>query len=74
MFSNKLKGLYCIICEENFLHDSFDQTIKVCLENKITDASINKRDSQLEDELVGIKNYYADGTKDELSGQFGDCF
>ena len=35
MFSNKLKGLYCIIGESNFLHDSFDQTIKVCLENKI---------------------------------------
>ena len=35
MFSNKLKGLYCIIGEANFLHDSFDQTIKVCLENKI---------------------------------------
>ncbi len=35
MFSNKLKGLYCIIGEADFLHDSFDQTIKVCLKNKI---------------------------------------
>ena len=31
MFSNKLKGLYCIIGEANFLHDSFDETIKKLL-------------------------------------------
>lgn len=33
----------------------------VCLENKITDASISKNDSQLEDELKGLKNYYKEG-------------
>ncbi len=32
----------------------------ICLENKITDASINKKDSQLEDELAGLKNHYQD--------------
>lgn len=32
----------------------------ICLENKITDSSINKNDSQLEDELIGIKNYYSE--------------
>ncbi|MBD0824429.1 PD-(D/E)XK nuclease family protein [Aestuariibaculum marinum] len=31
----------------------------ICLENKITDASINRNDSQLEDELKGLENYYA---------------
>ncbi|WJJ96341.1 PD-(D/E)XK nuclease family protein [Algibacter luteus] len=30
----------------------------ICLENKITDTSISKNDSQLEDELIGLKNYY----------------
>jgi len=30
----------------------------ICLENKITDSSINKNDSQLEDELKGLENYY----------------
>lgn len=32
----------------------------ICIENKITDGSINKKDSQLEDELTGIQNYYAE--------------
>lgn len=32
----------------------------ICLENKITDSSINKADSQLEDELNGLENYYSD--------------
>lgn len=32
----------------------------ICLENKITDLSISKNDSQLEDELKGLKNYYAE--------------
>lgn len=32
----------------------------ICIENKITDGSINKKDSQLEDELIGIQNYYAE--------------
>ena len=35
MQKNKLEGVYCIIGEENFLHDTFDQTIMVCLENKV---------------------------------------
>ena len=35
MQKNKLEGVYCIIGEANFLHDTFDQTIKVCLENKV---------------------------------------
>ena len=35
MQKNKLEGVYCIIGEENFLHATFDQTIKVCLENKV---------------------------------------
>lgn len=30
----------------------------ICIENKITDSSIIKNDSQLEDELKGIENYY----------------
>lgn len=30
----------------------------ICIENKITDSSINKNDSQLKDELEGIENYY----------------
>ena len=30
----------------------------ICLENKITDSSIIKDDSQLEDELKGLVNYY----------------
>lgn len=30
----------------------------ICIENKITDSSIIKNDSQLEDELQGLKNYY----------------
>ncbi len=30
----------------------------ICLENKITDTSINKNDSQLEEELKGLKNFY----------------
>ena len=30
----------------------------ICLENKITDSSIIKNDSQLEDELQGLENYY----------------
>lgn len=30
----------------------------ICLENKITDSSIIKDDLQLEDELVGLQNYY----------------
>jgi len=33
----------------------------ICLENKITDASIIKDDSQLEDELKGLENYYSEG-------------
>jgi hypothetical protein len=32
----------------------------ICLENKITDASIVKGDSQLEDELKGLENYYSE--------------
>jgi len=32
----------------------------ICLENKITDASIIKGDSQLEDELKGLENYYSE--------------
>ena len=32
----------------------------ICLENKITDSSINKNDSQLEDELIGLENYYSE--------------
>jgi len=32
----------------------------ICIENKITDASIIKNDTQLEDELKGIRNYYLD--------------
>jgi len=32
----------------------------ICLENKITDSSINKNDSQLEDELKGLENYYTE--------------
>ena len=32
----------------------------ICLENKIVDSSINKNDSQLEDELIGLENYYAE--------------
>lgn len=32
----------------------------ICLENKITDASINKTDSQLEDELFGLEKFYHD--------------
>lgn len=32
----------------------------ICLENKITDSSVNKRDSQLEDELKGLKSLYSD--------------
>ena len=35
MQKNNLEGVYCIIGEANFLHDTFDQTIKVCLENKV---------------------------------------
>jgi hypothetical protein len=30
----------------------------ICLENKITDLSISKNDSQLEDELIGLEAYY----------------
>ncbi len=30
----------------------------ICLENKITDLSISKNDSQLEDELIGLELYY----------------
>ena len=32
----------------------------ICLENKITDSSIIKNDSQLEDELKGLENYYSE--------------
>lgn len=32
----------------------------ICLENKITDTSIIKDDSQLEDELKGLENYYSE--------------
>lgn len=32
----------------------------ICLENKITDQSISKNDSQLEDELKGLENYYSE--------------
>ena len=32
----------------------------ICLENKITDASIIKDDVQLEDELKGLQNYYSE--------------
>lgn len=32
----------------------------ICLENKITDSSIVKGDSQLEDELIGLENYYSE--------------
>src|SRR5690606_18966629 len=34
----------------------------ICLENKITDSSIIKDDSQLEDELKGIRNYYSESS------------
>src|SRR5690606_6793083 len=34
----------------------------ICLENKITDNSIIKDDSQLEDELKGIRNYYSESS------------
>ena len=40
MQKNKLEGIYCIISEANFLHDTFDKTIKVCLENKIKQFQI----------------------------------
>lgn len=33
----------------------------ICIENKITDNSINRYDSQLEDELKGLRNYYTEG-------------
>lgn len=36
----------------------------ICIENKITDSSIIKNDSQLEEELEGIKNYYAENASD----------
>ncbi|MFN8256034.1 MAG: PD-(D/E)XK nuclease family protein [Bacteroidales bacterium] len=32
----------------------------ICLENKISDASIGKNDFQLEDELAGLKSYYSE--------------
>lgn len=32
----------------------------ICLENKITDSSIIEGDSQLEDELKGLENYYSE--------------
>ncbi|MFD1315253.1 PD-(D/E)XK nuclease family protein [Namhaeicola litoreus] len=32
----------------------------ICIENKITDASINKTDTQLQDELNGLKALYAE--------------
>lgn len=32
----------------------------ICLENKITDSSIIKNDSQLEDEMKGLENYYSE--------------
>lgn len=32
----------------------------ICIENKITDGSIIKNDSQLEEELEGLKNYYTE--------------
>lgn len=32
----------------------------ICIENKITDASISKKDTQLQDELNGLKDYYSD--------------
>ena len=35
-----------------------DIIYSICLENKISDFSINKNDSQLEDELKGLENYY----------------
>jgi len=31
----------------------------ICIENKIKDASISKNDTQLEDELEGLKDYYS---------------
>ena len=34
----------------------------ICLENKITDSSINKRDSQLEDELKEIEEGWVNAT------------
>ena len=34
----------------------------ICLENKITDSSIIKGDSQLEDELKGLENYYSESS------------
>ncbi len=37
-----------------------DIIYSICLENKITDSSINKNDSQLEDELKGLENYYSE--------------
>lgn len=39
----------------------------ICLENKITDLSISKNDSQLEDELNGLEAYYNEiGIKPEI--------
>lgn len=39
----------------------------ICLENKITDLSISKNDSQLEDELIGLEVYYNEmGLKPEI--------
>lgn len=32
----------------------------ICLENKITDQSISKNDSQLEEELKGLENHYSE--------------
>ncbi len=42
--------------------DSNDNEIlyAICIENKITDSSIIKNDSQLEDELDGLNNYYSE--------------
>jgi len=41
--------------------DSKNEIIySICLENKITDQSIIRHDSQLQDELIGLQNYYKD--------------
>lgn len=36
----------------------------ICLENKITDSSIVKKDNQLEEEIIGLKKYYKENDID----------
>nr|WP_315256716.1 PD-(D/E)XK nuclease family protein [uncultured Flavobacterium sp.] len=50
------------------IEDKTKETLySICLENKITDLSISKNDSQLEDELNGLEAYYNEiGIKPEI--------